>query len=181
MGAINEESKNTFASAVKSIRTRLYPGGHTLAVQDFCHTRQEDSEPVFSFIQKLEHTFQIAYGHDHMSAEMRDILLHGQLQEGLRDEIMHAPAVLGAPTYKELCLTSKNEEKRLIELRKRRGYHQPSRNTPRIRAEEKPAELKGKKAQGGTSGSASQDSRKCFVCHRTGHLARDCTKQTESR
>ncbi len=180
-GLIEEESKNTFASAVESLRTRLDPGGRTLAAQDFRHTRQEESEPVASFIRRLKRTFQVAYGHDRMSAETRDTLLHGQLQEGLRDEIMRAPAVSGAPTYKELCLTSKNEEKRLIELRKRRGYHQPPKNTSRIRAPEKPAESKGKKSQADSSGSASQDSRKCFVCHRTGHLARDCTKRTESR
>ena len=115
-----------------------------------------------------------------MSAETRDTLLHGQLQEGLRDEIMRAPAVSGAPTYKELCLTSKNEEKRLIDLRKRRGYHQPPKTTPRTRTLEKPAESKGKKSQGDSPGAASQDSRKCFVCHRPGHLARDCSKRTES-
>ena len=61
-----------------------------------------------------------------MSAETRDILLHGQLQEGLQQEMMCAAAVSGAHTYQELCLASCNEEKRLAELRKRQQYQQAS-------------------------------------------------------
>ena len=45
-----------------------------------------------------------------MSAETRNTLLHSQLQEGLRYEILKAPAVSGAQSYKELCLAAKNEE-----------------------------------------------------------------------
>jgi len=44
-----------------------------------------------------------------MSEETRSTLLHSQLQEGLRYEIMKAPAVSGSHGYKELCLASRNE------------------------------------------------------------------------
>ena len=66
--------------------------------------------------------FQITYGHDSMSAETRGTLLHGQLQEGLRHEIMRAPAVSGSQTYPELYLVVWNEEKRLVALQKRKQY-----------------------------------------------------------
>ena len=70
-----------------------------------------------------------------MSLETTQTLLHGQLQEGLRYNLMKAPAVSGAQTYPELCIAAKNEEKRQVELKKRqlpqlhvhsgnpRGYH----------------------------------------------------------
>lgn len=57
-----------------------------------------------------------------MSVETRDTFLHSQLQEGLKYDIMRAPAVSGAQGYKELCLAAKNEEKRQAELRKRQKY-----------------------------------------------------------
>ena len=57
-----------------------------------------------------------------MSVETRETLLHGQLQEGLRYDIMRASSVSGAQSYIELCLAVKNEEKCLAELRKQRQY-----------------------------------------------------------
>ena len=61
-----------------------------------------------------------------MSQETGNVLLHGQLQDGLRYEIMKAPAVSGAQNYNELCLASQNEEKQLLELKKRLQYPQHS-------------------------------------------------------
>ena len=52
-----------------------------------------------------------------MADEARSTLLHGQLQDGLKYEIMRSPAVSGALTYKEVCLAARNEEKRLPELK----------------------------------------------------------------
>ena len=74
------------------------------------------------FICKLEHTFKLAYGRDPMLRETRAALLYGQMQNGLKDELMAAPAVSGAQHYDQLCLSARNEEKRLLELRKRRSY-----------------------------------------------------------
>ena len=57
-----------------------------------------------------------------MSVKTWHTLLNSQLQEELRYEILKAPAVSGPQSYKELCLTVKNEEKRQPELRKRALY-----------------------------------------------------------
>ena len=90
------------------------------------HTRLEhgskDDEQVSEFIRPLERTFKIAYGRDPISGETWDTLLHGQLQEGLRQEIMSIPGVSGAQTYKALCLAAKNEERRLVELQRCKQY-----------------------------------------------------------
>ena len=67
---------------------------------------------------------RLAYGRDGMSDET---LLYSQLQEGLRYDTMMAPADSGSHCYKELCLASRNEEKRLVELAKRRQYSKPQR------------------------------------------------------
>ena len=181
-GLLDVDSKSTYAKAVDSLRARLDPGSRTLAAQDFRHTRHEDNEPVTTYIRRLERTFQIAYGHDSMSMETRDTLLHGQLQEGLQHELMRAPAVSGAQTYRELCLTARKEKKRLAELRKLKQYQHPAKDTSKGRNTDRHVELREKKKPPVvSSGTTPQEARKCFVCRRTGHLARDCTKQTESR
>ena len=96
-----------------------------------------------------------------MSGETRDTLLHGQLQEGLKYDIMKAPSVSGAQTYKQLCLVAKNEEKRLAELRKGQHYGTPQATTPNP-------------AQG--------SDKRCYVCNKAGHLAWDCkASKSESR
>ena len=61
-----------------------------------------------------------------MSTETRDALLYDQLQEALRYKLMRAPAVSGSTKYQELCVSAKNEEKRLAELRKRQQYSKSS-------------------------------------------------------
>lgn len=71
-----------------------------------------------------------------MSTETRDTLLHGQLQEGLKYEILKGPAVSGAPTYQSLCPAAKNEEKRQAELHRRIHYCKESHYN-------KPLEKKG--------------------------------------
>ena len=125
-GLLNEDSKRSYVQAVDALRLRLDPGSRTLAAQDFRHTSQTDEERVADFIRRLERTFNVAYGREGMSSETRDTLLHGQLQDGLKHELMRAPAVSGAQSYPELCLAARNEEKRLVELKKRQQYLKPS-------------------------------------------------------
>ena len=75
------------------------------------HLRRGKAEPVEPFTgenqavklddwlpRRLERIFCPTYGYDKMLAETRDTLLHGQLQEGLRDHLIEAPAVSGAST-----------------------------------------------------------------------------------
>ena len=74
------------------------------------------------FILRLEQTFRRAYGYDKVSEETRHALLYVQLQEGLKYSVMEALAVSGSQTYSELCLATKNEERRQGELAKRQQY-----------------------------------------------------------
>ena len=99
---LDGNEKDTLQKAVASLRGHLDPGSKALAAQDFRHTLQREGESVADFIRRLERTFRIAYGRESMSSDTRDTLLHGQLQEALRYELMRAPAVSGAQTYKEL-------------------------------------------------------------------------------
>ena len=64
----------------------------------------------------------MAYGRSNLRQEAREALLHGQLQEGLKVELMRSPSVSGAQSYSGLCMTAKNEERRLAELKKQQHY-----------------------------------------------------------
>ena len=93
-----------------------------MAAQDFRHTTQKDTETVPDFIRRLEWTFRVAYRCDNLSLETREALLYGQMQDGVRSELMQNPAVSGALSYQELCMAARNEEKRKVEMRKRQLY-----------------------------------------------------------
>lgn len=114
-----------------------------------------------------------------MSSETRDTLLHGQLQDGLRHEIMKAPAVSGAQDYKQLCLAARNEEQRLSELEKRQQYAETS-SAPSRPVRPPPADLKSSGSPSPKNGK-SKEPRRCYNCNKPGHLARDCrAKASES-
>ena len=72
-----------------------------MAAQDFRHATQEDQEKVIDFIRRLERLFKLA-GRYGISAETRNALLYGQLQEGLKHKIVESPAVSGATGYQKL-------------------------------------------------------------------------------
>ena len=118
-GLLTAREKKSLEEVTAVMRSRLDPSSRTLAAQDFRHASQQEGESVAYIIRRLEQLFKLAYGRDSMSEETRGTLLHGELQEGLHYDIMKAPAVSGSHGYKELCLTSRNEEKRLPELAKR--------------------------------------------------------------
>ena len=128
-GLLTAREKKSLEEVIAVMRSRLDPSSRTLPAQDFRHASQQEGESVADFIRRLEQLFKLAYGRDSMSKETHGTLLHGQLQEGLHYDIMKAPAVSVSHGYKELCLASRNEEKRLAELAKRRQYSKPSRTS----------------------------------------------------
>lgn len=146
---------------------------------------------------RLERTFRTAYGRDEMSVETKETLLYGKLQEGLRLRLMRAPAVSGARDYQELCMASKNEEKRLANLKKREEYSKPhaSAGSSAPRQTNKPRQPTGHSNDHSNSGSgsalpsadSSRQNMKCFYCNKTGHRKQDCRRrkkdlgETESR
>ena len=181
---IRDDDRQDYNRAVKSLKERLDPGFRTLAAQDFRHTRQKESETVTDFICRLERTFQLAYGRDPMSQETRQMLLYGQLQEGLRDEMMKSSAVSGALSYSELCVAAKNEERRQAEFARRQQYRRATQNKPstlpdhnQVHKSESSTEQKQ-----GSNVPSTRQLRKCYTCGKTGHISRDCkSKATESR
>lgn len=101
-----------------------------LAGQGFWHTTQCEGKLVADFVRCLKRTFHVTYGHDKMSNEMKEAILFGQLQEGLRLELLRGPAVLGALGYMELWVATKGEERCLSELKKCRAYLQQGNLQP---------------------------------------------------
>ena len=90
---------------------------------------QRDGEALSDFICRLEKAYSITYGTDKMCKETKNVMLYGQLQEGLRLSIVRNPSVSGALLYKELCMAVKHEEKRLAEVKKRQDNEKNLSNT----------------------------------------------------
>ncbi len=186
---LQDGDKDTYEKAVAALRVRLDPGSKVVAAQDFRHASQRELEYVGEFVRRLEKTFRLAYGDDGMRPDTRDALLFGQLQEGLRYNLMESPAVSGATSYQALCVAAKNEEKRQAALKKRRQYN-PQSNPQWTRPIKRSADVV---TSGGSATthhpprtSPSQPGRRatCWNCDKPGHLAKDCRaprKDSEGR
>ena len=170
------EDKVRFGKAVDVLRNRIDPANKSAAAQDFRHTSQRESETVSDFIRRLERMFRVAYGRDDMSSETRDTLLYCQLQEGLRYELMKAPAVSGSSQYLELCTAAKNKEKRLADLKKRQQYatgRQHGNSKPKPVSEQKFSPNNG----AGHGGKPWVEQRRCFYCKKVGHMIDECHRR----
>ena len=189
---LTDEERKTFSSATTALHNRLDPNNRVLAAQDFRHALQRDTETVAEYIRRLEQTYRTAYGRDGMSSQTRDTLLYSQLQEGLTYDLMRALAVSGAQGYQQLCIAARNEERRLIELEKRRRYTgpqpvvmsasmQPSTSTQLTSAPlqssaqtvNSPLNVRAKSftPKGQPGGGRGV---RCYNCRQQGHYARDC-------
>ena len=121
-------TKSSFTVATKEVQNRLDQGSKALVAWDFWHTVQSSKESVSEFIRRLEQVFQRAYGKEQISIEVRDTLLHGQLQEDLSDVLIKA--VSGALTYQQLCMVTKNDKRRQKDLCRRHQYRKDENATP---------------------------------------------------
>ena len=127
--------------------------------------------------------FRIAYGRDPMLAETKDMLLYGQLQEGLHLQLMRAPSVSGAKKYQELVVVAKNEERRLADLKRRQEYirctSQPSGPTTRHRnlserqqnPRSRPQQFRSTPQFSQLPVASSQVDGKCYFCKKPGHCS----------
>ena len=182
---LRSDQRSTFSQATEALRSRLDSASKSVAAQDFRHMTQREDESVNDFIRRLERTFRAAYGRDPMSLETRETLLHGQLQDGLRLQLLRGPAVSGGRTYSELCLAAKNEEKRLIDLKKRQEYsklHSDSTasNQRKQGKSRQSANSSGTHPPKGSTSSAEDASKsnlRCFYCDKPGHRKEDCRKR----
>jgi len=172
---LTKEDRASYGLAVGALRERLDPGSQALAQQDFRHAIQAESECVADYIRRLERLFQIAYGRGGMKSETREALLHSQLQEGLKYSLMKSPAVSGAQTYKQLCLSAKQEEKRVMELKRRHLYQQEVQHTKKVQEARKSSSSKFTVPKSNPPHGGS-GVRRCYKCGSTAHLARDCKK-----
>jgi hypothetical protein len=152
-----------------------------LAVQDFRRASQGQRESIADYIRRLEKMFRTAYGREGMSQETREALLYSQMQEGL----MESPAVSGATNYKQLCLSARTEEKRLIDLEKRRRFLQPKpppAALPTSNPGQGSAPVETARPTTNCGSYTPMSDRRCYNCGRPGHLSRDCdAPRTESR
>ena len=156
-----------------ALHVRLDPDSKTMAAQDFRHSLQKSGENVPDFIWRLEKTFQIAYGKDDRNLTTRDMLLYGQLYEGLGYDKMQSPAVSGAQTYLKLCTATKGEEKRLAALKQR---HHLTKTTPSPQPTTIPHPSGPGQQQRGTPSSSKWLSA-CFKCSKPGHFAMNCLRE----
>jgi len=111
-----------------------------MVAQDFCHMSQCTRETVAEFISRLEKTFCKAYGHESITTETCNTLLHRQLHEGLRYTLLKAPAVSGASNCTQLhvSVATRNEEGRQTELARRQHYQQDSSQISRQEVTKRP-------------------------------------------
>ena len=94
------EEKLNYQIATRTLKERLDHGNQALTALDFDHTSQRPDECVSNFIGQLEDVFQTGFRREHLSNDTREMLLYGQLQEGLLLTLMESPAVSGAQDYK---------------------------------------------------------------------------------
>ena len=132
---VSSEDRATYASAIKALRECLDPGNQTLAALDFRHASQKPTETVSDFVRRLEEIFQIAFGLETLSTKTRDMLLYGQLQEGLLYTLIESLTVSGALNYKELCLAARKEEKKLAELKKQQYLRNEKQTVPQRKSQ----------------------------------------------
>ena len=184
---LSKEEQSEYGVAVKALHQRLDQGSLMVAVQDFRHVCQNETEMITDYIRRLERCYHLAYGRDKLTAETKEAILFGQLQAGLSYQILKCPAVSGSQSYKGLCTAAKAEEKRIAELRRRQQYYRRSGPPRNARPVEQlptqspaPGSEQPSTPEGNTQSTNYPTPRKqCYICGDTKHLARKCTKRKQ--
>ena len=162
-----------------------------MATQEFRHSIQRSGESVADYLRRLEKAYQLAYGKDSLSSDVRDALLYGQLYDGLRYSLMRGPSVSGARNYQELCVAAKGEEHWLAALQQRQQLKAPSELSSRSKKSEVGWTQPNEPSQETTSSSTSKPAPPrassetqliCYNCGKPGHMAKTCRqKKQESK
>ena len=183
---LSKEEQSEYGVAVKALHQRLDQGSLMVAVQDFRHVCQNETEMVTDYIRRLERCYHLAYGRDKLTAETKEAILFGQLQAGLSYQILKCPAVSGSQSYKGLCTAAKAEEKRIAELRRRQQYYRcsgPPRNVRPVEQQPTQSPAPGSEQpstpEGNTQSTNSTPRKQCYICGDTKHLARKCSKRKQ--
>ena len=81
----------------------------------------------------------------------------------------------GATSYTTLCVTAKNEKRRLTELKRRHQYSKPPTKPPvKQQDKDKASDNKPKLTKVDVSRN-----RNCRICDKLSHFARDCPSKEE--
>ena len=107
-----------------------------------------------------------------MSTETRDALLYGQLHEALRYKLMRALAVSGSTKFQDLCVASKNEEKRLADLRTRQQHSKSTPQMEKVKPSDVQKQMRWSTPTSRPATTPSMDkpaeARKCHYCKKAG-------------
>ena len=160
---MSREERSDIGVGTAKLRERIDPVNPFVAVQEFRHLMQAKTETVSDYIRHVERAYRIAHRKE-VQPETREALLFMQMREGLREEIIRAPQVSGCQRYSELCQAAKFEEKRLVEIRKRRQYRREVDAT--VQSEQS--------SEGSFRPQAPRKPIKCYGCGDEGHISRDC-------
>ena len=131
------------------------------------------------YVTRLERSFQIAYGRDCLTPETRDAFLCSQLLAGLDGVSCSVwisiiqTIVSGSPSYKQLCVAAKQEEKRLIELKRWRLHQERQVRNPEVRyMSHRQLVVQSGKDSDSTDTSSGKPPHECYVSGKTDQLAK---------